>query len=245
MGITIPPLSISPNPIATGWRFPVPDPTAHLACCARISLMKRYAGVDVQALYPAHPTDPSHAAEWSYDAFLKAAEACAKAGYPFGIGIGSTANSSDSIGAIFNAFGAALVNAKGEITVNSDNVRRVLEYGQKLVKFLPADAVSYDDASNNRALISGKSALIFNPPSAWAVAKRDAPDIANDCWTFPCPSGPYGRYIPRVSVFFGIWEFAKNKSAAKALLQYLHEREQIEERATQVEGCSLAILRPD
>ena len=50
-----------------------------------------------------------------------------------------------------------------------------LEYAQKLVKFLPADAVSFDDASNNRALISGKSALIFNPPSAWAVAKRDAP----------------------------------------------------------------------
>ena len=50
-----------------------------------------------------------------------------------------------------------------------------LEFAQKLVKFYPDDAVSYDDASNNRALISGKSALIFNPPSAWAVAKRDAP----------------------------------------------------------------------
>ena len=33
------------------------------------------------------------------------------------------------------------------------------------------------DASNNRALISGKSALIMNPPSAWFVAKRDASDV--------------------------------------------------------------------
>ena len=56
-----------------------------------------------------------------------------------------------------------------------------------------ADAVSYDDASNNRALISGKSALIWNPPSAWAVAKRDAPQVAADCWTFPSPAGPKGR----------------------------------------------------
>ena len=55
-------------------------------------------------------------------------------------------------------------------------MRQVLEFAQKLVKFYPADAVSFDDASNNRALISGKTALIFNPPSAWAVAKRDAPD---------------------------------------------------------------------
>jgi hypothetical protein len=49
--------------------------------------------------------------------------------------------------------------------VDSDNVRQVLEYGQKLVKFFPADTVSYNDASNNRAPISGKNALIFSPPS--------------------------------------------------------------------------------
>ena len=91
---------------------------------------------------------------------------------------------------MFSAFGADLMNAKGDITVNSDTVRQFLEYAQKLVKFLPPDTVSYDDASNNRALISGMSALIMNPPSAWAVAKRDAPAIAADCWTFPMPTGP-------------------------------------------------------
>ena len=143
-----------------------------------------------------NPADPSLAVGWTYDAFLKAAEACHKAGYPFGMGLGQTGDSINNTGAIFNAFGAELVNAKGEITVESDNVRRVMEYGQKLVKFFPSDTVSYDDASNNRALISGKSALIYNPQSAWAVAKRDAPDIAKDCWTFPCPAGPNGRYIP-------------------------------------------------
>ena len=42
-----------------------------------------------------------------------------------------------------------------------------------LVKFLPADAQSWDDASNNRALIAGNASLIYNPPSAWAVAVRD------------------------------------------------------------------------
>ena len=178
-------------------------------------------------------------AGWTYDTFLKAAEACHKAGYPFGMGLGQTGDSVNNTGAIFNAFGAELVNAKGEITVESDNVRRVMEYGQKLVKFFPPDTVSYDDASNNRALISGKSALIYNPQSAWAVAKRDAPDIAKDCWTFPCPAGPNGRYIPFVYVFYGIWKFAKNKSAAKELVQYLLEREQVEERAIASEGFNL------
>ena len=218
---------------------PATDPTASLACCARISMLKNFAGIDVQAMYPPYPADPSLAVGWTYDAFLKAAEACHKAGYPFGMGVGQTGDSINNTGAIFNAFGAELVNAKGEITVEFDNVRRVMEYGQKLVKFFPPDTVSYDDASNNRALISGKSSLIYNPQSAWAVAKRDAPDIAKDCWTFPCPAGPNGRYIPYVYVFYGIWKFAKNKTAAKELAQHLMEREQVEQRAIASEGFNL------
>ena len=49
-------------------------------------MMKKFAGIDVQAMYPAHPSAPE-AADWTYDTFLKAAEACHKAGYPFGIGL--------------------------------------------------------------------------------------------------------------------------------------------------------------
>ena len=181
--------------------IPGTDPTAALACCARISMFKKFAGIDLPAMYPAEPHATPEAANWNFETFLKVAEACAKAGFPFGMGLGSTGDSVNNTGSIFASFGAELVNAKGEITVESDNVMKVLEYGQKLVKFFPADTVSYDDASNNRALISGKSALIYNPPSAWAVAKRDAPDVAKDCWTFPCPVGPAGRYIPYVYAF--------------------------------------------
>ena len=106
------------------------------------------------------------------------------------LGCGTTTDSVQTWGAIFGAFGADLVDGKGNITVDSDNVKQVMEYAAKLVKFLPSDTIAYDDASNNRALISGKSALIWNPPSAWAVAKRDAPNVAADCWTFPAPAGP-------------------------------------------------------
>ena len=42
-----------------------------------------------------------------------------------------------------------------EEPIESDAVMQVMEHAQKLVKVLPPDAVSYDDA-NNRALISGK-----------------------------------------------------------------------------------------
>jgi ABC-type glycerol-3-phosphate transport system substrate-binding protein len=219
--------------------IPGTDPTANLTCCARISMLKNFAGIDIQAMYPAEPGATPQAAQWTYDTFLKAAEACAKAGFPFGMGVGATGDSINTVGAIFRAFGAELVSAEGQITVDSDHVRNVLEYGQKLVRFFPSDTVSYDDASNNRALISGKSALIWNPPSAWAVAKRDAPDVAKDCWTFPCPAGPNGRYIPYVYMFYGIWKFSQNKTAAKELIEHLMQRPQIEERDAVCEGFNL------
>lgn len=216
--------------------------TLNLTTCGRISLLKKHAGVDLLKMFPAGPADPKDSADWNYDTFLKAAEACHKAGFPFGLGLGTTGDSTNNTGVLYSAFGAELVNAKGEITIDSPNVRALLEYCQKLVKFLPPDAISYDDASNNRALISGKSALIMNPPSAWAVAKRDAPEVAADTWHFPCPVGPKGRYIPYNYSFYGTWNFGKNKRAAKELILYLQQREQVEQRCIASVGYDIPPL---
>ena len=93
--------------------------------------------------------------------------------------------------------------------------------------FFPPSVFAWDDASNNKALISGQSALIFNAPSAWAVAKRDAPKVAEQLWTFPPPKGPKGRHVSGRYRYWGIWNFSANKSAAKSLLLYLSTREAI------------------
>ena len=204
-----------------------------------ISVLKSAAGIDVTKMYPAKAGYIPEMDEWTWDTHLKAAEACHKAGMTFAIGLGTTADSSDTAGALFAAYGAELVDAKGNITIESDAVMQVMEHAQKLVKVLPPDAVSYDDASNNRALISGKSALIWNPPSAWAVAKRDAPAVAADSWTFSAPKGPKGRFVPFSQSFWGIWEFAQNKTAAKELLEHLMEREQVEPRCEAVVGYDI------
>ena len=97
-------------------------------------------------------------------------------------------------------------------------MRQALEYYKKLSQFLPPDAPAWDNASNNKYLVSGKGALIMNPPSAWAVAKRDAPKVAEQLWTHGMPKGPKGRYAPFLPYFWGIWGFSKNKPAAKDLL---------------------------
>jgi ABC-type glycerol-3-phosphate transport system substrate-binding protein len=206
--------------------------------CARISFFKAQ-GLDVQAMYPAKPEHTSLSDQWTWDTFLKYAEPAQKDNMPFAIGLGQTSDNVDWVGALFRSFGAELVDAKGNITVKSDPVKQALEYMMKLTKFLSNEVYSYDDASNNRALISGKTALIFNPPSAYAVAKRDNPSIAADCWTFPTPAGPKGRFVPSLPYFWGIWNFSKNKSAAKDLLTFLMERKQVEERDIAVDGYDI------
>ena len=215
---------------------PTSSGTQNKGPCGRISILKEVAGIDLLKMYPPSADATPDAENWTYDAMLKAAEACQKTGKALAIGLGTTADSVDTAGSMFAAFGAAVVNANGDVTVRSDEVTQVLEYAQRLVKVLPADAVSFDDASNNRALISGQSALIWNPPSAWAVAKRDAPTVAADCWTFPAPKGPKGRYLPLGAFAWGIWNFSPNKTAAKELIEFLCQREQVEARANVVMG---------
>jgi ABC-type glycerol-3-phosphate transport system substrate-binding protein len=189
--------------------------------CSRLDYMKKYAGLDMQAIYPAGA--PPKADGWTFDAFLKAAEDCNKGGHPFGIGLGTTGDSVDTIGAVFHGYGAMLVDASGAITVKSDAVRQSLEFYKRLMAAMPTDVPAWDDASNNKYLVSGQGSLIMNPPSAWAVAKRDAPQVAEQLWTHGFAAGPKGRFAPFVPYFWGIWNFSKNVPAAKSLLTHLSQ----------------------
>ena len=207
--------------------------------CARISLVQEERARPAGDVSGEAGSIPRLQDAWTWDAFLKYAELAAKDNMTFGLGTNGPSDATDMHGALFKAFGATLVDKDNTIKLKSPEVQQVLEYAQKLVKWYPADAASYDDASNNRALISGKSALIFNPPSAWAVAKRDAPKVAEDCWTFPAPSGPKGRFVPTLSYFWGVYQFSKNKSAAKDLIEYLMQREQVGPREVASVGYDL------
>jgi ABC-type glycerol-3-phosphate transport system substrate-binding protein len=196
--------------------------------CGRIDLLKQFAGLDVTKMYPAGaPPDKELIDRWTWDSLTEAAEKCHKGGHPFGLPISTCSDAAQFSGAICNSYGAQLVDAKGEITVRSDAVKTVLEWFKRTVPFLPESIFSWDDSSNNKALISGQSALIFNAPSAWAVAKRDAPKVAEQLWTFPPPKGPKGRHLSGRYRYWGIWNFSTNKAAAKSLLLYLNTREAI------------------
>jgi ABC-type glycerol-3-phosphate transport system substrate-binding protein len=217
---------------------PVGSPT--LPPCARIDYFKQYVALDLTQMYPAGaPPDKELADKWTWENFLLAAEKCQKGGHAFGMPIGVTNDSVAWCYAVLRAHGAQMTDTNGNITVKSDATRQVLEWFKKLVPFLPDGVFAWDDASNNKALISGQAALIMNPPSAWAVAVRDARPVAEQLWTFPTPKGPKGRFDPAVPFFWGVWSFSKNIPAAKALLTHLCQRSSVEQTVAASHGYDI------
>jgi ABC-type glycerol-3-phosphate transport system substrate-binding protein len=208
--------------------------------CARIDYFKDYVGLHVQKMYPTEaPPDKALTDAWDWDHFITAAEKCSKAGHSFGLGLSTCTDAINMAGAVFHSFGADLVDPEGTITVKTDATRQALEFFKRLSQWLDGDVYAYDNASNNKALVSGKSALIFNPPSAYAVAKRDQPKIAEQLWTFHSPKGPKGRFDPAGYYYWGIWNFSKNVSAAKSLLAHLTTREIQEKLVTASVGFDI------
>jgi len=223
------------------WRaVPATSGSQYKGSAARIDLMKQHAGIDVQAMYPAETRLGPGAENWTWETFLTAAQKCNAAGHYFALPAGTFSDATDWIGAMFRCYGASLVDENGDVTVrDNDKLRQVLDYAARLFQHIPQEMFAADDATNNRALISGKSALIFNPPSAWAVAKRDAPDVAAQVWHFPSPTGPAGHYVPHLTYYWGIWNFAQNKPAAKALLEHLSQREQVAKMVAASDGYDI------
>jgi ABC-type glycerol-3-phosphate transport system substrate-binding protein len=209
--------------------------------CARIDLFKQYVGLDVTKMYPPAGVerDQQLIDNWTWDYFLAAAEKCSKAGYPFGVTMSTATDGVNTNDSVFRSYGARLVDVEGNLTVRSDATKQVLEWFKKLVQFLPDSTFAWDNASNNKWLISGKGSLIMNPPSCWAVAVRDAPQVGEQLWTFSSPKGPKGRYDSGTYSHWGIWNFSKNKSAAKNLLTFLSTRDNQEKLVTAGRGFDI------
>jgi ABC-type glycerol-3-phosphate transport system substrate-binding protein len=213
-----------------------------LPSCARIDLFREYLALDLTKMYPpGAPANDELADKWTWETFLTAAEKCLKAGqdHLIGVGLGVTNDSVSWVDPVFRSHGAAMVDQEGNITVKSDATRQVLEWYKKLVPYMPRDAFAWDDASNNKYLISGQGSLIFNPPSAWAVAVRDAPKVAEQLWTFPTPKGPKGRFVAAVPFFWGTWKFSQNKAAAKSLLTFLCQPSSVEQTVAASHGYDI------
>jgi ABC-type glycerol-3-phosphate transport system substrate-binding protein len=210
-------------------------------CCSRLDLYKQHAGIDLQKIFPGPEgtRDQALVDSWTWDLYLSSAEKLFKAGYPVGLPMGQYSDAVDWVGALFRSYGSVFIDEKDNIKIDSPETRSVLEYAQKLMAFNPPDVYAWDDAGNNKWLISGKGSGIMNPPSAWSVAKRDNIKVAEQCWTHDMPKGPQGRFAPYLPFLYGVWSFGKNKSAAKELIHHIVDKPQAKLQVAASNGYDL------
>lgn len=210
-------------------------------CCSRLDLYREHCGIDLTQIFPPDVSkrDKALVDSWNWDLYLATAEKLFKAGFPVGLPMGQTPDAIDWTGALFNAYGAVLVDEKDNIKIDSAETRAALDYAARVMAFNPPDVYAWDDAGNNKWLISGRGSSIINPPSAWAVAKRDNPKVAEQCWSHDVPRGPNGRFIPYLPFFYGVWSFSQNKTAAKELIHYIVDKPQARRQVEASNGYDL------
>ena len=223
---------------------PAPTSSINFPSLSRLDLFQQYADIDLQKFFPGNSNrDLALVDSWDYELFLTAAEKLHIAGHPFGASLsGGGYDSNNWLAALFAAYGASIINEGGEISVDSDEVRTVLEYLSRLSDFMPDSVYAWDNASNNRWIISGRGSSTCNPPSAWAVAKRDSPAVAEQLWHHDNPRGPEGRFRTVTPSFWTIWGFSQNIPAAKDLLRHAATKDVVDKMVLASQGYDLPTI---
>ena len=123
--------------------------------------------------------------------------------------------------------GVVFIDGKDNIKVNSDETRQAMEFASKIMEANPPEVYAWDDAGNNRWLISGKGSGIMNPPSAWTVAKRDNPKVAENCWTHPVPKGPEWPLRRSASAILRSVEVLQEQAGGERPPAYISQKESV------------------
>jgi multiple sugar transport system substrate-binding protein len=175
----------------------------------------------------------------TWEELLKVGQALVDAGlppiaFPLGHAVG---DGNDFNYSVLWSHGASDVAKDGKtVTIDSVETRAALDYMKRLFAVMPPDTLSYDDSSNNRAMLAGTISATNNAATIYGTARNQATVIpgskpAVQMYTvinhFPYPEGPKGRLTYAEFMSSAIFAYSPNVAAAKALLTYLNEEAQL------------------
>ena len=167
----------------------------------------------------------------TWEDLLKAGRKLKKLGHPVGFAISQTTDSVSTLYSILWCYGAKDIAEDGKtVAINSKATEAAVDYVKALYDDAMDPAVlSWDNASNNQWLNSGKGSWIQNPISHYVVAKEQKLPVAELTGFHPSPAGPAGRHTVGVPRSLGIWKFSKNVEPAKEFLKWFFEPQQYHE----------------
>jgi multiple sugar transport system substrate-binding protein len=143
-----------------------------------------------------------------------------KFGNPCGIGLSHDNDTNSAVRAILWSFGGAEQDEGGDVTINSKQTVEALKFMRALYQESQTPEVfTWDESSNNRAMLSGKISYTMNAISIPRTAEKDNPEMSRKIQLCPACKGPVKRLTPaNAANYYVIWEFAENKQGAKQFL---------------------------
>jgi multiple sugar transport system substrate-binding protein len=186
---------------------------------------KRFAFPDYLAAWPVNYRTDLWAATGfhpdSWDTVLKAAPILKGGGHPLGISLSGDADGNYGLVGLLASYGASIQDESGNVAINRPATVEAVKMGTALFRAGMTDEVLGWDAtgsSNNRALASGRTAMIVNAVSALRAITDQDPSLAERIALLPCPAGPAGRRACYSTGTYVIWRFSKNQETAKRFL---------------------------
>jgi multiple sugar transport system substrate-binding protein len=88
--------------------------------------------------------------------------------------------------------------------------------------------LSWDDASNNRAFLSGAISITSNAASIYFVAREKFPEIAKVMNHAPSPRGPAGRFYHVATQHSTVLKYSKNQKLAKEFIRWYMDKKQFD-----------------
>jgi multiple sugar transport system substrate-binding protein len=127
---------------------------------------------------------------------LKHGKALKAQGNPVGIAISHCNDANTAVSSVLWSYGGKVFEPDGKTPgMNSERTAEVIEWYKELYKdAMEPEVLSWDDASNNRFLLSGKGSWIHNPISAYIAAVTNKQPIAEELNFHGSLAGPAGTH---------------------------------------------------
>jgi multiple sugar transport system substrate-binding protein len=163
----------------------------------------------------------------TWDELLKMGKVLKKQGNPVGIPISHCSDAHSTYWSVAWSYGGKVLEADGKTpAIASDKTAQVIEWYKELYKdAMEPEVLSWDDAGNNRFILSGKGSWIHNPISPYNAALANKQPIADDLNHHNSPAGPAGTHSAPPNLSLGIWKFSKNQELAKQFIAYLFQKQ--------------------
>ncbi len=143
-----------------------------------------------------------------------------KTGVPVGIGQANETDTAMAMRAVLYAWGGGEQDAEGNIVLNSKNTLEAVKFVKALYQeSMTPEVLSWDESSNNRAMLAGKASVVLNAISITREGENKQIPGTDNIWLAKAAKGPVRRMgLEHVMGNYVIWKFADNIEGAKKFL---------------------------